>query len=62
MKKIYLFLALLFSAALCGNAAVLPAEKMLPNDTLVLFSIPDVARLREIYRNSPQATSGATRP
>ena len=54
MNKFHSIFALLFSAVLCGNAAVLPAEKMLPNDTLVLFSIPDFTRLREIYHNSPQ--------
>jgi hypothetical protein len=54
MKKFPAVLAALFSAALCASAAVLPAEKMLPGDTLVLLSIPDFTKMREIYRNSPQ--------
>src|SRR5947209_545982 len=33
---------------------VQPAEKLLPDDTLVLFTIPDFNKAREIYQNSPQ--------
>jgi hypothetical protein len=33
---------------------VLPAEKLLPDDTLVMVTVPDCNRAREIYRNSPQ--------
>ncbi len=54
MKKFTILFVALFSAALCTPAAVLPAEKLLPGDTLVLFSIPDFSKVREIYRNSPQ--------
>lgn len=33
---------------------VVPAEKLLPDDTLAMFTIPDFNRAREIYHNSPQ--------
>ena len=36
-------------------AAIPPAEKILPDDTLVLFSVPDFAKVREIYKNSSQS-------
>lgn len=50
---------LLTSTFLCGlliaaSAAPVPsAEKILPSDTLFLLTIPDVAKAREIYKNSP---------
>src|SRR5438477_12935158 len=49
-----LFLAYLF---LAGNshAAIPSAEKLLPDDTLVLFTVPDFAKLREVYKASPQS-------
>lgn len=31
-----------------------PAEKLLPDDTLVMITIPDFNKAREIYQNSPQ--------
>ncbi len=43
-----------FAATFQAPAAVPPAEKLLPDDTLALFSIPDFARARDLYNNSPQ--------
>src|SRR5262245_46543330 len=40
--------------ALSASAAIPPAEKILPDDTLVLVSVPDSAKMREIYKKSPQ--------
>src|ERR1700759_4247434 len=54
MKKISLLLGLSLMGAFGAGAAVLPAEKLLPSDTLVLFSIPDFAKMRDIYRDSAQ--------
>src|SRR6267378_630397 len=51
------FLALtagLLSAGLNGIAAIPPAEKLLPDDTLVLLTVPDFTKLREIYKSAPQ--------
>jgi hypothetical protein len=59
-KKPFLPTSLLLSfvAALAlvlyAGAAVPPAEKLLPDDTLVLFSIPDFSKARDIFNNSPQ--------
>ena len=36
-------------------AAVPPAEKLLPSDTLFVISAPDWTKLREVYRKSPQS-------
>ncbi len=36
-------------------AAVPPAEKLLPPDTLLVLSTPDWTKLREVYNKSPQA-------
>ena len=54
MKKTFPVIALLFSAALSATAAVLPAEKLLPDDTLAFFSIPDFTKARDTYHSSPQ--------
>src|SRR5579859_4268509 len=53
MKKLSMLLAV------CGvvlnlRAAVPPAEKLLPEDTLLMLCIPDFAKAREIYSASPQ--------
>src|SRR5258706_13256534 len=53
MKKLLLLLAA------CGagfnlHAAVPPAEKLLPEDTLLMLCIPDFAKARELYSASPQ--------
>ena len=51
--------ALLFNAMLlCSTAAfaaVPPAEKLLPPDTLAVISTPDWTKLREVYKKSPQS-------
>ena len=36
------------------GAAILPAEKLLPDDTLIVVSTPDFALMREFYRTSTQ--------
>ncbi|HZQ45822.1 MAG TPA: hypothetical protein VFC07_02325 [Verrucomicrobiae bacterium] len=54
MKKFLPILAALFCLNFHGTAAVLPAEKLLPDDTLMMFTIPDFAKSREIYKNAPQ--------
>ncbi len=54
MKKLLPILAALFCQVFHSAAAVLPAEKLLPDDTLVMFTIPDFAKARDIYKTSPQ--------
>lgn len=54
MKKLLPILAALFCQIFHSAAAVLPAEKLLPDDTLVMFTIPDFTKARDIYKNSPQ--------
>ncbi|MBE0543903.1 MAG: hypothetical protein IH623_21380 [Verrucomicrobia bacterium] len=54
--------ALLFAAALLalvalaprGRAAIPPAERLLPADTLLVISTPDCARLQVVYGKMPQ--------
>ncbi len=36
-------------------AAIPPAEKLLPPDTLAVMSAPDWSKLREVYKKSPQS-------
>ena len=43
-----------FATALNLGAAILPAEKLLPDDTLIVVSTPDYALLREFFKSSPQ--------
>ena len=52
-KSFVLQVALVWLAGHAG-AAILPAEKMLPDDTLVMFTMPDFNQMRNIYQNSPQ--------
>jgi hypothetical protein len=54
MKKLIPILSALFYVAASAGAAVLPPEKLLPDDTLAIFTIPDWAKARDIYNNSPQ--------
>src|SRR5882724_7810125 len=55
LLKTFLALAAgLLSAGLKGVAAIPPAEKLLPDDTLVLLTVPDFTKLREIYKSAPQ--------
>jgi hypothetical protein len=49
------FFALAFLSAVSALAAIPPAEKLLPADTLVMFSIPDSAQMRGIYGKSQQS-------
>jgi hypothetical protein len=46
--------ALLTYLALTASAVVPPVEKLLPDDTLCVVTIPDFTKMREIYRTSPQ--------
>ncbi|MDB6026913.1 MAG: hypothetical protein JWM68_3136 [Verrucomicrobiales bacterium] len=54
MKKRMLWCAAVVLAGFSSFAAVLPAEKLLPDDTLVFISVPDCARFRTIFDSSPQ--------
>src|SRR6266404_2771478 len=55
LLKVFLLLgAGLFSAGLNVIAAIPAAEKILPDDTLVLLTVPDFTKLREIYKSAPQ--------
>jgi hypothetical protein len=40
---------------LTSVAAVPPPEKLLPDDTLMVFTVPDCARLADVYRKMPQS-------
>ena len=42
-------------AAVQGNAAVPSAEKLLPDDTLLMVTAPDFVKMRDIFRASPQS-------
>ena len=54
MKKIFLQLAAFLAIASGSIAAIPPAEKLLPDDTVMLFSIPDFTKALDIYNKSPQ--------
>jgi len=54
MKRAFILLAALVCLSFRTRAAILPAEKLLPDDTLVFFSIPDFARASETLKHSPQ--------
>ena len=41
--------------ALTASGAIPSVEKILPDDTLFMVTTPDFAKLREVYRHSPQA-------
>jgi hypothetical protein len=47
-------LATFFVCALAGAVAVPSPEQLLPDDTLVMITVPDVARLKEAFRQSSQ--------
>jgi hypothetical protein len=51
---ISVFFAALCSIALNAAAAIPPAEKLLPDDTLIVVGTPDFSVLREVYKTSPQ--------
>jgi hypothetical protein len=46
--------ALVFASAWAGRAAIPSAEKLFPEDTLALVSVPDFPRLCALYQASPQ--------
>jgi len=48
-----LYVCLLLTACLSVGAVIPPAEKLLPDDTLVMVTVPDFAKLREITRKLP---------
>src|SRR5436309_1555664 len=55
MKKFILWSATVALVALKGfAAAVLPAEKLLPDDTLVFLCAPDCLKLRSSFGSSSQ--------
>ncbi|HEX3797590.1 MAG TPA: hypothetical protein VH413_02720 [Verrucomicrobiae bacterium] len=54
MRKFFALSAAVLYFASHAGATVLPAEKMLPDDTLMLFTLPDFTKVRDIYNNSPQ--------
>jgi hypothetical protein len=41
-------------AAVPGFGAVPPPEKLLPEDTLIMMTVPDFSKLRQIFQASPQ--------
>src|SRR5438876_1949426 len=45
---------ILISFVISAGAVIPPPEKLLPDDTLVLVTVPDFTKLREIYKASPQ--------
>ena len=52
--KNYLLLAALFCLTFNGSAAVPPAEKLLSDDTLILLTVPDWTKAKDIFNKSPQ--------
>jgi hypothetical protein len=54
MKKTFLILTAAAVLALRSFAAVQPAEKLLPDDTLAVLAIPDFTKALQIYHDSPQ--------
>src|SRR4051794_34874504 len=54
--KIFSTLFAALGMSLLSAAAAIPScEKLLPDDTLIVVSVPDFAKMREIYKTSPQA-------
>lgn len=54
MKKHLILSLVLLAFSLVARAEILPAEKLLPKDTLLMFTIPDASRLRASLANSSQ--------
>lgn len=44
-----------FCVVVSSEAAVAPAEKLLPDDTLLMLTVPDCAKTREVTKKSPMA-------
>lgn len=55
MKNRFLIVAAFFTLIATTMAQVPPAEKLLPNDTLVLVNIPDFTKFRGVVKSSPQS-------
>ncbi len=54
MKRLLLFPITLACLCFTAGGAVLPAEKLLPDDTLLVFTIPDFTKAVTVYQSSPQ--------
>jgi len=54
VRRNIVLLSALFGLVLAGLAAVPSPEQLLPDDTLVMITVPDVARLKDAYRHSSQ--------
>lgn len=54
MKCSFLLAVALLIFGTHTKAQIPPAEKLLPNDTLVLISIPDASKFRTVVKESPQ--------
>src|SRR4029077_4842503 len=56
LAALFIALALFVSPAwsAVNGAAIPPPEKLLPDDTLIMVTAPDFARLRQIWNPSPQ--------
>src|SRR5690349_11932790 len=55
MKSKCLFVIAVLALVFNAKAQIAPAEKLLPNDTLVLVSVPDLAKYRAAIKSSPQS-------
>jgi hypothetical protein len=54
MPRRFLVFSFVVGLALTASAVVPSVEKILPDDTLLMMTTPDYAKLRDIYRSSPQ--------
>lgn len=52
MKRHFFFAATVFALALSARAQIPSAEKLLPNDTLILLSVPDATKFRTVFKSS----------
>jgi hypothetical protein len=53
MPNRFILLLILFGSCLSPRAAILPPEKLLPKDTVLLVTVPDFVAARGILTNSP---------
>jgi hypothetical protein len=54
MKKYLSPIVALFALAFAAAAGVLPPDQLLPDDTLVVFTVPDFAKAADLYSSFPQ--------
>jgi len=54
-KSLFCALALLPGLLTIGRGAIPAPEKLLPDDTLILATVPDFAKAQEIWRRTPQS-------